>query len=178
LARSGRTPWSSSVGLTKQYADADRPLPSELKSALDVGLSPIDALPSLCRSVTTHSLDSASNPDYSTLDTKKCTVPDYLADDLEVKFSSEFARFKLAPDSTDPQEGPDPGVATPKTVRDWVLSVLKEHERDGRIVSVDAWAEQLVVEMATSPAGRVNASIPCDVIEDFNQFAAQVRQIG
>lgn len=164
-------------GLTVQYSEPDRPLPSEMKTALDVGLTPI-VNGTICRSITSHSLDLATHPDYSTLDTKKCTVPDFIANDLEVKFASEFARFKLAPDSADATEGPNPGVATPKTVRDWILPVLKEHERNGLIVDVDRWEPQLVTEMATAPAGRINSSIPCDVIEDFDQFAAQVRQIG
>ncbi len=170
------------TGIKPQTNDvADRPLATELKSALDNGITPLAVAAGgdvyLVRSITSRCTDAAGNADYSVLDTSKVTVPDFIADDIEVKFAGEFANFKLAPD--DPEGAPDPGVVTPKMVRDWLYGLLTTYQdRDQLVVRVTELEPNLVVEMATAPAGRINASIPVDVIEGFHQFAASVRQVG
>lgn len=170
------------LGLRTQPVVADRPLGSELQSALNNGLTPLAASSGrvyVVRGVTTRSLDAASNPDYAVLDTSKVTVPDYVADDLSANWGA-FAAVnpKVGPDPTDPEDMPPEGVATPKMAKDWIYGRLKEHEAAGMINNVDALIDSLIVELAASPAGRLNAVVPTDVIEWLCQLAASVRQVG
>jgi phage tail sheath gpL-like len=168
-------------GLRPQYATADRPISSELKSALDNGITPVSLDNAgnayILRSVTSRSQDTTGAPNYAVLDTSKVTVPDYVADQLESWWSS-FVQVagKLAPDDAD-GEPPPPGVATPSTIKDGIYAELKALEPQ-MLVNVDLQLPNLVVEIAASPDGRVNALIPCDVVEGAYQFAAGVQQVG
>lgn len=177
----GATRASMSTLLTQPVA-ADRPLASENASALNAGLTPLQATRSgvvyVVRSITTKSLDSGSKPFYSVLDTSKVQVPDYVADDLDLNWEPLAA--------TNPKQGPNPaegesppaGVLTPLMVRDFVYGRLKEHEAQGRIVNVDALLPSLVVTIPTSPAGRFALTCPVDVIEGAYQLDGAVRQVG
>lgn len=168
-----------------QTADtADRPTATELKSALDNGITPLDVTRAggdvyLVRSITSRCKDASGNADYSVLDTTKVTVCDFIGDDIEVGFAGEFANSKIGEDDEDDEVAPEPGVVTPKMVRDWLYGKLVEYQDvEHLIVKVEENEPNLIVEVAASPAGRINAAIPADVIEGLHQFAASVRQVG
>jgi phage tail sheath gpL-like len=169
-------------GIIPQPVIADRPIASEITSALNNGLTPFGILASgqvtLVRSITSRAKDAAGNADFTLLDTTKVDVPFYIADDLVAAFSTEFANFKLTVDNSDPEIPPPPGVATPKVVRDWIAGRLSLYERQVLIENVDAKMLNLVVEIDDLVAGRINAAIPCDVVEGLHQAAIDVRQIG
>ena len=165
-----------------QNTDADRPEYAELVSALNNGLTAL--LPdtagnvTITRSITSRSRDAAGNANYNVLDTSKVTVPDFMADDITVGFAAEFSQFKLAPDDEDGEPPPaGAAIATPSTIRDWIEARLVGYQETGLIVNVAANLPSLVVEIGAT-SGRVNASIPADVIEGLHQFAGDVRQIG
>lgn len=168
-------------GLRPQVSSADRPLNTELISALNNGVTPLSMDDAgnvyICRSITSRSQDSQSNPNYATLDTSKVTAPDFLADDLQVWWSG-FVQVngKVAPDDPDGNP-PDPGVATPLMIKDGIYGRIKALEPNV-FVNVDANLPSLIVELAETPDGRVNALIPVDVVEGAYQFAAAVQQIG
>lgn len=166
-------------GLKPQYALGDVPTETEQNSALSNGLTPLlskEGTVRIVRSVTNYHQDATGNDDFSVIDTHYVDVPDYLADDLQVNFSSVYEGFKLAPDGAD---GAPPGarVATPLSVRDWIYGRLKREE-NRLIVNVDANLGALVVEIDGSTPSRLNAEIPVDCIELFHQFAANISQVG
>lgn len=172
------------TGLRPQNSSADKPLNSELVSALNNGILPLDhngAEVYVVRSITNYSTDALGNPDYSVLDTAKSEVPDFIADALVQNFASEFQGFKL---DNDPPAGtlPEPLTATPSSVRAWAFSILKTYAAGGSgpllLQNVDELAEQLVAEIDGAAEGRMNLVVPCDVVERFHQLAGDVRQSG
>lgn len=169
-------------GIKPQPVVADRPIGTELQSALNNGITPISMDGAgncyICRSITSRSQDTSSNPDYRVYDTAKVTVSDHLADQIESWWSGFVQTSgKAAPDDPD-GEPPPPGVCTPSTVKDGIYGVMKDLEGDGMIVRVDENLPNLIVELADSPDGRFLALIPTDVIEGAYQLAAAVQQIG
>jgi phage tail sheath gpL-like len=171
-------------GLLPHYSKSDIPSNTELDSALNNGITPLTSTNSgevvIVRSITMKSQDSAGKPDFRVLDTHKVSVPDAIADDLEVQLADNFAGMKA---SQDPPEGESPatGVCTPSMVRDLLYGRLKTFETSNGYLdsgSVDAWADTLRVELSTVAAGRFNMVVPVDVIELAHQFAPDIRQIG
>jgi len=171
-------------GLIPHFNTAERPSSSELDSALNNGISPLASTRSgevyIVRSVTSKSQDASAKPDFRVLDTHKVTVPDFIADDIELQLADTFSGFKA---SGDPPEGQSPpvGVCTPAMVKDLVYARLKLHERENGLLdsgSVDANLQGLVFELSQISAGRFNGVIPLDVIELAHQFAQDIRQIG
>lgn len=175
-------------GIAPSYSESDWPTGANLKSALNNGITPLRIASGenlLARSITTRSQDSSGNPSYSVLDTTKVTVPDFIADDYAVGIPAEFGAhgttpgFKAGQDDPDGDPPPD-GVVTPKMLKDWVYNRNLEHEEAGLLEpgSVEARKDQIVVELASSPAGRFNIASPLDVIEGAHQFAIDVRQVA
>lgn len=172
-------------GVLPHYAIADKPTFTEVNNMLGTGLTPlltIDGEAVLTRVVTSYHKDAASNPDYSVIDGHYVTTADYVADDLEANFASVFGGFKIADDDDDGSP-PASRVATPSTVKDWILSrLLRLDATSGGPgpVCLENVAENepnLIVERDASAAGRMNAEIPCDPVELFHQFAAEIRQV-
>lgn len=171
------------TGQKPHYAVADRPINSEMVSALNNGITPLqstdDGSVYIVRSITTKSRDALSNADYRVLDTAKVAVPDEGADRFELAFADRFAGFKA---SQDPEEGDviPPGVVTPSMGRDLIYEVLSGMEDDGllELGSVEARKDEILCELSTTSAGRFNAVIPMDVIEGAHQWAADIRQVG
>lgn len=169
-------------GLSPQPSSADKPTFTELNSALNNGISPLDhdgSLVSLVRNVTSRSQASGGAPDFAVIDVHYVEVADAIGDDVLVNFANTFADFKL----DDDVEGtvPSPGVATPATIRDFIFSRLKFYAAGGGgplwLSNVDGLASELVVERDLVAAGRVNASIPIDPVELLHQGAFDVRQL-
>ncbi len=169
-------------GLYPHFRSADVPSNSELNSALSNGITPLTSTNSgevvIVRSVTCYSQDAAAKPDYRVLDTHKVTVPDYIAENIELIIADRFGGFKA---DNDPPEGesPEPGVVTPSMMRDAIFEVLNGEE--GTLLasgSVASNAVGTIVELSKITAGRFNFSTNLDVIEWFNQAAGEVRQIG
>lgn len=165
-------------GALPQESEADFPTFTEQNSALNNGISPLNSRAgevSLVRAVTTYSQDDNSNPDFRVIDVHYVEVADYEADWLESNWSARFGGSKLGVDVAG--EVPDPGVATPNTIKDWIYAHLKDDEGE-LIVNVDARAAELVVEADEDTPGRVNASVPIDCIELLHQGGFDVRQVG
>lgn len=177
-----------------QRTATDRPIASEITSALNNGITPIKVLAdeSTCvvvRAITTRSKDSGGLPDYRTLDVHQVDAIDAVADQL----ASDWVAFaasnpKLGSDPDDATSMPAPGIATEKTIKDWAYGILKRFDAEdaegsagslGRyLVDVEVNAANLVVEADAIAEGRVNLSIPCDAVKLLHQAAIDVRQIG
>lgn len=171
-------------GIDPQYALADKPLNSELVTALNNGITPIDHDGSRCfivRHITNYSTDANAQPDFSVLDVQNVEVADFIADDIELNFSSEFAEYKL--DNDPPQgETPEPKTATPSSIKAWIYSRLATYAAGGSgpllLSRVPELKDEIVVEIDSIADGRANAVIPIDVVARFHQFAAEVRHVG
>lgn len=171
--------------LPAHYTKANIPTNTQQASALNNGISPITSTTTgeaaIVRLVTNKSQDSASNPDYRVLDVHKVSVPDFVADDLEVGVPAEFVDSPKASDNPPEGQSPAPRVTTPDMVRDFLISRLFRAERELGLLdsgSVEANLGNLHVELSKVAKGRFNASIPLDVVELFHQAAIDVRQIG
>lgn len=170
-------------GIPTRRLAADRPTANEQNTALNAGITPLvdtnAGKVAIVRSVTTHTKDSSSNPDYRVLDTAKVVVADFVADDLAINWPSFVANSgaKIAATPTD-GSAPAPGVTTPAMARDWIYGRLRDHEGRGVLENVDTLAPQLAVTLSTVTAGRLEATIPIDVIELLHQLAADVRQVA
>lgn len=169
-------------GLPPVYASSLYPSGSELKAALDNGITPLvrtnDGQVSIVRSVTTKSQDSGGRPDSRVLDTSKVTVPDAVADDIEVKFS-DFAGW-MADNNPPDGEAPQPETLTPDLCKQSIIEVCLEREasRDIARGTTLATADQIVCDLSKVSAGRFNCTFPVDVIEGFHQASIAERQIG
>lgn len=167
--------------IAPQVLIADYPTANEQNSALNSGLSPLSPLfgqVAIVSSVTNYHLDASSGADFSVYDTTKVDVPDFIADDIAGSFFTEFPNAGLAPDVEG--EDPLPGVVTPNMARDWFYGrFLDSYERDLHIVTnVEARKAEFVCEISKTAVGRLNASLPCDVIDLLHQLSADVRQVG
>lgn len=167
------------AGIEPQWVVADRPLNSELVSALIMGITPVgiagtDA--TIVRSTTTKWKNAAGTAsDLSVSETHYVDVADFIADELEAAWPVDFKGFKIGKDIEG--EVPPPGVATPRTMRNWAASILARYSNT-LLVNVDQTIEEMTFEENADVPGRIDAVIPIDVIELFHQFGADVRQIG
>lgn len=165
------------------YSASDRISLVEANNALNSGLTPIginrQGAAYIWRSITSRYQDLNGGPDYRVLDTSKVTVVDYIADFIASDYlRMGYQRMKLRDDTQD--QRPVAGVITPKIVRNWLVGILKQGENEDPVVlkNVDAHLNELVVALSDVVPGRVNATIPLDVIDGFHQFDATLLQIG
>lgn len=170
--------------LHPHFRSADVPSNTELNSALSNGITPLTSTNSgevvIVRSVTCRSQDSSAKPDYRVLDTHKVTVPDFIANEIELAIADRFGGFKASSDPAD-GESPPVNVATPSMVRDVIFEVLNNAESELGLLdagSVAINAANTKVELSKVAVGRFNFVAPLDVIEWFNQAAGDIRQIG
>lgn len=172
---------SSVGGLRVQPSLANRPTAVQCNSALNNGLTPLvgdrSGVVYIMRSVTSRSQDVNGVPNYAVLDTAKVTAPDFFADTLQVNWPAFVANNpKIGPDPTDGGP-PSPGVATPSGTRQWIYEFQKGLEPD-MFTDVDALLPNLSVVIASSPAGRLTAKIPLNVVEGNYQLDATINQVG
>lgn len=169
-------------GLKPHYLVADRPLSSELISALNNGITPLATNNSgevyVVRAITCKSQDASTNPDYRVLDVHKVMVADEAADRFEVGYADRFGGFKADHDSAE-GEAPLPGVVTPSMCRDLAYEILTGMEGEALLArgSTEARKAEIVFTLNTG-IGRFDGVVPLDVIELAHQFATEVRQIG
>lgn len=164
-----------------QYDVADQPLATEIESALNNGLTPLQpagSKTSVVRSITTRSLDGASQPNYSVLDTSNVTVIDYCADDLQLDLATVFAGKKLAADPANGQPPQIANVVTPNSARARIHWKLKQYEEAGILRDVDANLPLLVVAEDPSVAGKLLAEIPAEPMPGLHIFGGNVRQVA
>lgn len=168
------------AGIPVQDNIADRPLPTQVESALNNGLTPLvpsNALPGavqIVASITSRFIDAQGLPNYSVWKTKIVTVSDFVADDLQSDLFNTYRGFKLAADQTDPIK--IQGVATPNAVKARIYSKLKGYEEAGKITGVDSLLPLLVVQLDANWNSRLLANIPEMPIPDFDQVAGIVQQ--
>lgn len=164
-------PW-----IRAQDYQADYPGHSDLKSALNNGVTPLKTVNGrvqMVRSITTHSLNG-STPDYRCLDTYDATVADWARVAITLYWTSEWkvANEYLGPDPGTDERQPPEGVGTPSRWNaDVISNVLRPMEDEG-------WIQELDSNLPTSEysSGRIMTAVQVVPRKHNHQLGVSVRQ--
>lgn len=160
---------------------ASHPTRTDIKSALNNGISPIGVNPSgttyLVDLITTRSLSGAV-ADYRIRDFHKVTICDYFGDDLLAKLVLQFSGRKLKNDA--PQGSPPPGsdVVTPLLVRGAINRLINDYDVNDLLQDVLRIKADMVVQRETNPTTRMGIRIPLRPVDVAKQFAAIIDQVA
>ena len=165
-----------------QYSQADQPTRVEQNTAISVGLTPI-AASTAGKSYVVMSC-TAAGADPRIRDTAKVTVVDRFADDLAVRYSSQWQRAKLADDPTN--DGAKPllaNICTPQRLKaNTIVPLLLSYRDAGLLNNVDTATTGTIAKTATgidpTVTTRINARIPLEVTPLCHQFAALVSEVS
>lgn len=173
------------TGIAPQSQASDWPTTTVQNNALNNSVTPLTTNSNgdvvVVRSITTKSLTSG-NPDYRTLDTSQAVVPDYVADQLQLLWLTEFlpANPRVAPDPPATQKEAIPGIATPTRWQQRITKLLKDDEAGVNLplpILIDVDNNPAVVEY-DAVAKRLMAIVPVVPAPGNHQTGASVRQVG
>jgi len=136
-----------------------------VENALYNGVTPLTVGPGLKvqieRAVTTYTLDAQSIPDISLLDLTTIRTLDYVRKAIRDRISLRFPREKLSD-------------RTAVKVRSEILDVLYKLEELEIVEHVAANAAGVIVERDLQDPNRLDAKIPCDVVNGLHIFAGRI----
>ena len=118
-------------------------------------------MPAIVRAITTYIKDAGNNPDISLLDLTTIRTLDYVRAACRSRISLRFPRAKL-------------DNSTIESVRDELVDVLKKLEQLEIVENVEACKDGLVVERNGTDSNRIDAKIPCDVVNGLHVFAGRI----
>ena len=161
---------------------ADVATPTEVETALGVGLSPL--APSgvrpgkmvLVASITGRSLNGTT-PDYSVYKTKDVTVPDWVRAEVVASLRITYRGFNLVADPANGLPPQAPRTTTPGAVRTRIYGLLKSYEARGIITEVDARRAQITAAINPSNPRRVDFSFPVVPTQDFDIADGAIHQL-
>lgn len=144
---------------------ANRLSRTEQENALNNGVTPTEVGPGekvqLVRAITTYTLDPQSVPDISMLDLTTIRTLDYVRKAVRERISLRFPREKLSD-------------RTAAKVRSEILDVLFKLEELEIVELVADNAPGVLVERDLQDPNRLDAKIPCDVVNGLHIFAARI----
>lgn len=142
-----------------------RPGRMEQENALYNGLTPFEIGPGdkvqIVRAITTYTRNAEGTEDVSLLDLTTIRTLDYVRKACRERISLRFPRDKLS-------------SRTPRRVRSELLDVLYALDDLEIIEEVDANKDALIVERDSKDVNRLNARIPCDVVNGLHVFAGRI----
>lgn len=167
------------------YSEANWLTDSQANSSLDVGLTPVQINgttkePFISLSITTHSLDSNSNPDVRTLTTNYVTVPDSFADEFTSWVSTAFPNKVLVQDQ---QSGDDPlpgNATTPGLIKSlWKqrAETVFSNNTFTHLYDLDADYASWAFNLVSGNPNRVAVTMACTPAPWFTQISAMVNQL-
>jgi phage tail sheath gpL-like len=131
------------------------------------------------RPVTTRTQALSGATSYLVIDPSKVTVSFEVADRWETFCAEAYAGKNLAPNPTDPDNTPsNEDVIWPDAMREDVLALLRTMEDEGKLVNVNAHADEVVVEASESDATVALVTIPVAVIPHLHSVVNTVNQVG
>lgn len=157
----------NTLALTDVLANplANRLSRTEQESALYNGVTPTEVGPGdkvqIVRAVTTYTLDAQSVPDISLLDLTTIRTLDYVRKAVRERISLRFPREKLSSRTAD-------------KVRSEILDVLYKLEELEIVEAVADNAAGVLVERDSQDPNRLDAKIPCDVVNGLHIFAGRI----
>lgn len=144
---------------------ADRLGRVEQENALYNGVTPLEVGPGekvqIVRAITTYILDPQGIPDISLLDLTTIRTLDYVRRACRERISLRFPREKLS-------------ERTAAKVRSELLDVLYKLEELEIVEQVEANKDGLIVERDLQDPKRLDAKIPCDVVNGLHVFAGRI----
>jgi phage tail sheath gpL-like len=171
-------------GIRVQDAVSDVPTPTTVESELNVGvcaLVPSSLNPGyvkMARSITTLWQDASGNPNFAVIDTTDVTVPDFVADDLQVFLASTYQGVKLGVDDPSGSGPTIPNMTTPKLIRQTVLERLFFHQGNGVIINVAGHVNDLNVVASNTVVGTVLMDVPVVPAPGLHILGGNVRQLS
>lgn len=142
-----------------------RPSVTEQENALYNGLTPLEVGPGdvvqIVRAITTYTKDPQGIDDVSLLDLTTIRTLDYVRKACRERVALRFPREKLSD-------------RTPPKVRSELLDVLLKLEELEIVEAVDDNADGLLLERDSQDVNRLNAKIPCDVVNGLHVFAGRI----
>jgi phage tail sheath gpL-like len=162
---------------TVPQLNADIPLHSELKSALNSGVSPISTYAGdlrIVRSICSRSLNGSA-PDYRCLDTADVSVPQRVREELAVLGGTFIENNPgCGPDLPDGQPQ-RPGVGTPKIWNALVIGLARELEQRGWVSDVDT---NKPTSTWNNSNKRIETAFPVVVTSHQHQLVNSIRQVA
>lgn len=135
------------------------------EAALHNGVTPFEVGPGdvvqIVRSITTYTVDAQGIEDPALLDLTTIRTLDYMRKAWRQRIALRFPRDKLSD-------------KTPGKVRSELLDVAYKAEELEIIENVDEWKNNLIVERDLQDANRLDAKIPCDVVNGLHVFAGVI----
>ncbi|USE78063.1 phage tail sheath subtilisin-like domain-containing protein [Cupriavidus gilardii] len=143
----------------------DRPGRTEQENALYNGLSPFEIGPGdkvqIVRAISTYIKDPQGVDDVSLLDITTIGTLDYVRKACRERIALRFPRDKKS-------------RRTAPRVRSELLDVLTKLEELEIVENVEANKDGLIVEDDSQDVNRLNAKIPCDVVNGLHVFAGRI----
>lgn len=161
---------------------SDQPLPTEIETALNYGVTPLVPSASrpgyveIARSITTRFKDDSGATNYAVLDTSEVTIIDACADEIRTDAQVAFKKTKLVDDDPTGKPSEIPRSVSPSSLRSWISAKIEVFASRGWIINTALHASKLAVERDTLSRGRANADIPLEPAPGFHIFGANVRQ--
>jgi phage tail sheath gpL-like len=138
---------------------------TEQETALYGGITPLEVGPGekvqIVRAISTYTLDPQGIEDISLLDITTIRTLDYVRKACRERISLRFPREKLS-------------SRTAPKVRSELIDVLLKLEDLEIVEEVKANLPGLVVERDSQDPNRLNAAIPCDVVNGLHVFAGRI----
>jgi phage tail sheath gpL-like len=138
---------------------------TEQESCLANGATPLEVGPGevvqIVRAISTYVHDAQGIDDVSLLDITTIRTLDYVRKAIRTRIALRFPREKLS-------------SKTPEAVRDQIMDVLYQLEDLEIVEEVEANADGVIVERDDTDANRLNAKIPCDVVNGLHVFAGRI----
>jgi len=138
---------------------------NEQENALHNGVTPLEVGSGgriqIVRAVSTYTLDPQGIEDISLLDITTIRTLDYVRKACRERIALRFPREKLS-------------EKTPPKVRSELLDVLYKLEELEIVENVDANKDGLICERDLQDPNRLDAKIPCDVVNGLHIFAGRI----
>jgi phage tail sheath gpL-like len=138
---------------------------TEQENCLANGVTPLEVGPGetvrIVRAITTYTLDPQGITDIALLDLTTIRTLDYVRKACRERISLRFPREKLSSRTAD-------------KVRTELLDVLYKLEELEIVEEVEANKDGLLVERDSQDPNRLNAKIPCDVVNGLHVFAGRI----
>jgi phage tail sheath gpL-like len=158
---------------------ADRLTFTEQNALLSSGVTPFEVGAGekvrCVRSISTYTLNRASSPDITWLDSFKIAVADYVRDAIVNSHKSNFANCVIRDNHVD---GEPDYVITPADVNSNNIAVCKRIEKAGGLNNVDGFKNQFSAVRNANVPGRIDSEIPIDIVDAAHIFANTIKIVS
>lgn len=128
--------------------------------------------PIIERAITTYQLSGGGAPDSSYLDVNTLLTLSLLRFEFRSRFSTKYARHKLAADGT--QFGAGQPVMTPSLGKAEAISLFADWQSRGLVEGAEQFERDLIVERNTVDANRLDFSLPTNLINQLRVVGAKI----